>query len=296
MKFTREHRFKSVAYLFILPATLFFLLLIAYPLVNVIWDSFQNKNLLNSSVKGFVGFENYIKVIQNEYFLSSLWNTVLYTILSVSGQYLLGIISALALTRKIKGRNLFRGMIVIPWVVPIVIAGLTWTWLLTPDYGVVSIWLSKIGITETPYYFLGEMDTALYSVILVNIWRSFPFYTITLIAGLQSVSQETHEAAAIDGAGTIKRFFKITLPQLKTVSLVLIGIHIIWTAVNFDFIWIMTQGGPLHSSETLPIMIYRFAMQDLNVGLASALASMMLAFMILGFIIYYLYTSRNNAN
>lgn len=296
MKYTREQRFKGMAYLFILPAILFFLLLIAYPLINVIWDSFQNKNLLNPNVKGFVGFKNYIKVLQNEYFLPSLWNTVLYTILSVSGQYLLGIISAVALTSKVKGRNLFRGMIVVPWVVPIVIAGLTWTWLLTPDYGVISIWLSKLGITETPYYFLGEMDTALYSVILVNIWRSFPFYTITLIAGLQSVSKEMHEAAAIDGAGTIKRFFKITLPQLKTVSLVLIGIHIIWTAVNFDFIWIMTQGGPLHSSETLPIMIYRFAMQDLNVGLASALASMMLAFMIIGFIIYYLYTSRKNVN
>lgn len=294
MKLSRDQQFKRIAYLFILPAFLFFLLLIAYPLVNVIWDSFHNKNLLNPSVGGFAGFENYIKVIQDEYFTSDLWNTIKYTFLSVLGEYILGITSAVVLTQKVKGRNIFRGMIVIPWVVPIVVAGLTWTWLLTPDYGVVSIWLSDIGLTDKPYFFLGEMNTALYTVILVNVWRSFPFYTITLIAGLQSIPKEMYEAAAIDGAGAWTRFFKITLPQLKTVSMVLVGIHIIWTAVNFDFIWIMTQGGPLHASETLPIMIYRFAMQDLNVGLASALASMMLAFMIIGFIAYYMYTSRKS--
>ncbi|MBW5447597.1 ABC transporter permease subunit [Cohnella sp. CFH 77786] len=290
----REKRFKRIAYLYILPAVVFFILLNAYPLITVLWDSFQFKSLVNKTLTGFAGLANYREVVHNEYFRTALWNTVVWTVLSVAGEYLFGIITALALNQNVKGRTLFRAFIIVPWVVPILIAGLTWTWMLTPDYGVINLWLVKLGLLKEPYYWLGELNTALLTVVFVNIWRSFPFYTISLLAALQSVSRDIIEAAAIDGAGIRTRFWRIVMPQLKTVSLTIIFIHVIWTAINFDFIFIMTEGGPLHSSETLPIMIYRYAMEEYNFGNASALASMMLGFMMSGFILYYLISVRKN--
>ncbi|MDQ8734577.1 sugar ABC transporter permease [Paenibacillus sp. LHD-38] len=290
----REKRIRSLAYWFILPAMLFFILMNAYPLVTVLWDSFQFKNLMNKAISGFAGLNNFKEVINNEYFRSSLRNTAVWTVLSVAGEFVLGLISAIALNQKVRGRLVFRSIIIIPWVVPIVIAGLTWTWMLTPDYGIINLWLTKLGIIDEPYYWLGELNTALLTVVFVNIWRSFPFYTISLLAGLQSISRDMLEAAAIDGAGIRMRFFRIVLPQLKTVSLTIIFIHVIWTAINFDFIWVMTEGGPLHASETLPIMIYNYAMKSYNFGNASALASMMLVFMISGFILYYFATIRKS--
>ncbi|WP_211350115.1 carbohydrate ABC transporter permease [Paenibacillus anaericanus] len=290
----RERKIRRIAYWYVLPALLFFILLNAYPLLNVLWDSFHFKNLLNKSLNGFAGIDNYKEVFANEYFWSSLRNTLIWTILSVTGEYILGLISAVALNQNVRGRTFFRALVIVPWVVPIVVAGLTWDWMLSPDYGIINYWLTSMGIIDKPYYWLGEMNTALLTITFVNIWRSFPFFTITLLAGLQSVSRDVLEAAAIDGAGVRTRFFKIVLPQLKTVSLTIIFVHIIWTAINFDFIWIMSEGGPLHSSETLPIMIYRYAMQEYNFGNASALASLMLGFMLSAFIIYYFYTSRKN--
>lgn len=290
----RESKLRTAAYWFVLPATLFFIFLNAYPLLTVLWDSIHFKNLLNKSLNGFSGLSNFKEVIHSEYFMKALWNTVVWTVLSVAGEYFMGLVSAVALNQQVRGRSIFRAIIIIPWVVPIVIAGMTWTWMLTPDYGIINLWLTKLGIIDKPYYWLGELDTALVTVVFVNVWRSFPFYTISLLAGLQSVSRDMLEAAAIDGAGVRTRFFRIVMPQLKTVSLTIIFIHVIWTAINFDFIWVMTEGGPLYASETLPIMIYRYAMESYNFGNASALASMMLGFMICGFILYYLFSQRKS--
>lgn len=291
---SRERRLRRTAYYFVVPAVLFFILLNAYPLMTVLWDSFHFKSMVNKSLAGFSGLANYKEVLRSEYFRTALWNTVVWTVLSVVGEYVFGIVTALALNQNVKGRTLFRAFIIIPWVIPILIAGLTWTWMLTPDYGLINLWLVKLGLMKESYYWLGEMNTALLTVVFVNIWRSFPFYTISLLAGLQSVSKDMIEAAAIDGAGVRARFWRIVMPQLKTVSLTIVFIHVIWTAINFDFIFIMTEGGPLHASETLPIMIYRYAMEEYNFGNASALASMMLGFMISGFILYYLSSIRKN--
>jgi len=290
----RERKFRRFAFLLILPALFFFLLLNAYPLAQVLWDSFHFKNALNPAKSGFAGWANYAAVMQDQYFMTALRNTIIWTVLSVAGEYMLGLASAIALNQPVRGRLVFRVMIIIPWIVPIVIAGMTWSWMLAPDYGIVNLWLVKLGILDQPYYWLGELDTALLTAVFINIWRSFPFYTVSLLAGLQSIPKDILEAAAIDGAGIRRRFWHIILPQLKTISLVVIFIHIIWTAINFDFIWVLTEGGPLHSSETLPILIYRFAMKQFDFGQASALASIMLTFMISCFLIYYYFFIRGN--
>jgi multiple sugar transport system permease protein len=278
---------RRTAILFLAPAAIFFLILIAYPLARVIWYGFHYVNLTNPTVSGFAGWDNFTTILEDDHFWPALWHTAEWTALSVVGEYALGLASAVALAQPIRARGLFRGVIIVPWLIPIVVAGLTWTWMLTPDYGVLNIWAAKLGLLAKPYYWLGQLDTALLTITFVNIWRSFPFYTVSLLAALQAVPREILESAAVDGAGPIRRFIFITLPHLKTVSLTLLFIHVIWTAINFDFIWVMTQGGPLNASETLPIMIYRYAMEDFDVGAACALAMMTMSFMAAAFFVYW---------
>ncbi len=293
---SRRAQIRRTAALFTAPAVLLLLVLVAYPLLRVLWEAVRYVNLVNPTVQGFAGLENFRTILQDDDFLPALGNTVLWTALSVTGEYALGLVSALALARNVRGRGAFRALIIVPWVIPIVVAGLTWTWMLTPEYGILNHWLVQLGVIRQPIAWLGQPSTALFTVTLVNIWRSFPFYTISLLAALQAVPPELHEAAAVDGAGTWMRFRVITLPHIRTVSLTLILIHVIWTAINFDFIWVMTQGGPLDASETLPIMIYRYAMQQFDVGAACALASMMMGFMAsIVFVQYYATRSRRPA-
>jgi multiple sugar transport system permease protein len=289
---TRATRIRRAALVFLAPAGILVLVLVAYPLLRVLWDSLRYVNLVNPSVTGFAGWDNYLTVWEDGDFLPALWNTAIWTGLSVAGEYALGLASAVALAQPVRARAIFRGLIIIPWVIPIAVAGLNWTWMLTPDYGILNIWMVKLGLLDSPYPWLGQMDTALLTVTFVNIWRSYPFYTLSLLAALQAIPRELHEAAAVDGAGAWRRFRVITLPHLRTVSLTLIFIHIVWTAINFDFIWVMTQGGPLNASETLPIMIYRYAMQDFDVGAACAVASMSMAFLASLFFVYHYGVAR----
>ena len=182
---------------------------------------------------------------------------------------------------------IFRTCVFIPWLVPIIVAGMTWDWMLNTDFGIVNYLLTHLHIIQAPINFLGDARFAMATVIFVNIWRSFPYYTISFLAAMQSIPGDLSEAAAIDGAGMFTRFFRITLPQLKSVSLVIVFIHVIWTAINFDFIWVMTEGGPNYATETLPIMIYRYSMKKFNVGAASALSTMMFTVMTILFVFYY---------
>jgi multiple sugar transport system permease protein len=289
---TRAAQLRRLAALFLAPAAAFFLLLIAYPLARVIWTAFQYVNLTNPSISGYAALDNFETVLSDERFWPALWRTGVWTFVSVAGEYALGLASAVALAQPIRGRTAFRALIIIPWVIPIVVAGLTWTWMLTPDYGVINLWMVKLGLLAKPYYWLGNLDSALLTVAFVNIWRSFPFYTLSLLAALMSVPRDVLESAAMDGARPFRRFMYIVMPYLKAVSLTLIFIHIIWTAINFDFIWVMTQGGPLNSSETLPILIYRYAFEDFDVGAASALAMMTMGFMLAVFFIYWYGAAR----
>lgn len=269
------------------PAIIFLALLIAFPLGKVIHDAFTHVHLINKSMTGFAGIENFETIVSDEHFGQAVKNSIYWTIFSVIGEYLLGMITAILLNQKFKGRAIFRTCIFIPWLVPIIVAGMTWDWLLNPEFGIVNYTLKNWNILESSINFLGDSRYAMATVIFVNIWRSFPYYTISFLSAMQSIPGDLTEAAAIDGAGVFRRFFSVTLPQLRSVSLVIVFIHIIWTAVNFDFIWVMTEGGPNYATETLPIMIYRYSMKKFDVGAASALSTMMFTVMVILFIFYY---------
>ena len=285
--FIRNKRNIRFAICLLAPALIFLLLLIVYPIVTVMHDSVHRVHLINKSMTGFAGLENFRKVISDEHFGRAVRNTFNWTFFSVLGEYLLGMMTAVLLNQKFKGRGIFRTFIFLPWLVPIVVAGMTWSWMLNPSFGIINHVLTSLNIIKEPINFLGDVRYAMPTVIFVNIWRTFPYYTISFLSAMQSVPDELREAAAIDGAGAIKRFFHITLPQLKSVSLVIAFIHVIWTAINFDFIWVLTEGGPNYATETLPIRIYRYSMKTFDVGAASALSTMMFSFMVILFIFYY---------
>lgn len=284
---TRDQRDNRTAWIMLAPALIFLAVLIAYPLGKVIHDAFSHVHLINPNMSGFAGFENFKTIINDEHFVTDAKNTVIWTIGSVAGEYVVGMFAAVLLNQKFKGRAIFRTCVFIPWLVPIIVAGMTWDWMLNPDFGIINFVLTHLHIISEPINFLGNAKYAMATVIFVNIWRSFPYYTISFLAALQSIPGDLNEAAAIDGAGMFTRFFKITLPQLKSVSLVIIFMHVIWSAINFDFIWVMTEGGPNYATETLPIMIYRYSMKKFNVGAASALSTMMFLVMTILFVLYY---------
>jgi multiple sugar transport system permease protein len=274
------------------PALIFLAVLIGYPLVTVLTDAFEHAHLVNPGVGGFAGLENFEKVVSDPHFFPAVGNTFVWTIGSVVGEFLVGLGAAILLNRKMRGQGLFRVATFIPWLVPIVVAGMTWEWMLNPDFGIINSVLTSSGLLESPINFLGDKDWAMGTVIFVNVWRSFPYYTISFLAAMQAIPDELYEAAALDGANAWRRFWSVTVPQLRSVALIIVFIHLIWTAVNFDFIWVLTQGGPNYATMTLPILIYRYSLQQFDVGAASALSTLMFLGTSLIFVVYYRYRRR----
>jgi multiple sugar transport system permease protein len=274
------------------PALIFLAVLIGYPLVTVLTDAFEHAHLVNPGVGGFAGLENFEKVVSGEPFFPAVSYTIVWTVGSVVGEFVVGLGAAILLNRKMRGQGLFRVATFIPWLVPIVVAGMTWEWMLNPDFGIINSMLTSSGLVESPVNFLGDKDWAMATVIFVNVWRSFPYYTISFLAAMQAIPDELYEAAALDGASAWRRFWSVTIPQLRSVALIIVFIHLIWTAVNFDFIWVLTQGGPNYATMTLPILIYRYSLQQFDVGAASALSTLMFLGTSLIFVVYYRYRRR----
>ncbi|MBA3450259.1 MAG: sugar ABC transporter permease [Chloroflexia bacterium] len=266
----------AYAYLFMAPAVLLLLGLTVWPLLRTFALSVQNVNLVRPG-SGFVGLDNFRTQLTDEaLFWPAVWHSLVWTAGSVGGEYLLGLASAALLNLPLRGRGLFRMLVLIPWTVPIVISAMTWRWILQPEFGIANVLLVRAGILAEPIYWLGDLATALGTTVFVNVWRSFPFYTITLLAAMQAVPKELLEAAAIDGANAWQRFWKITLPHLKGVSVALIVLHVVWTFNNVEFIWLLTEGGPLHASETLATLVYRLAFRTFQISEAASLSVMMI--------------------
>ncbi|MCL2880161.1 MAG: sugar ABC transporter permease [Treponema sp.] len=261
-------------YLYFIPIALFILLIYIYPLGNAFTLSFWNKVLTRPGQDRFIGFDNYIRLFTKEpLFLKTLWNGFIFTFLSVVFEYLFGLVIALILSSKfVKMKNASKALLMLPWAVPIAINSMMWRFLLAPNFGFLSQTLHAMGIPGMlQANWFGDINTAMPAVILINVWRSFPFYTITLTAGLSVIPRELYEAAEADGASGWQRFWNITLPGIKNTSAVIIIFHIIWTFSNFDVIYLLTGGGPLNSTDVLPTLLYRQAFSNFNMGYASTM-------------------------
>lgn len=267
-------------YLLISPALIIILAMVFVPAVNAILMSFQSYDLRRPSGIGFVGLANYIEVLQDELFWSSLFRTLLWVVFGVGFQFVFGFALALLLNNKFKGRGFFRSVSLIPWVTPGVLIGLMWRWIYDGSYGVLNDILLKLGIIHENIPFLAQESTAFPSVVVTIIWQGIPFFALMLLAGLQGVPGELYEAGDIDGANVFQKLFKITIPSLKNTIYVTTLLRIIWVANSVDVIFNMTGGGPAYSSQTLSVYIFNKA-NSLNLGYSSTMSILLTLLLLL---------------
>lgn len=206
-------------------------------------------------------------------FKKYFWNTVVWTVYSVIGQLLVGLFLALLINRKnMRFGTAFRSFLLIPYVVPAVALALATRWLMNGDYGIISMWLQNFGLIDHRQSPLALPGSAMAVLIIINIWRSYPFPMLIYWAALKSIDKELYEAASVDGAGYFQSLLHITLPQLMNTTIVLAVLRIVWTATYFDLIWMVTGGGPAGSTTHLPIMIYQASFGTFQTGYASSIS------------------------
>ncbi|MDA0287942.1 MAG: carbohydrate ABC transporter permease [bacterium] len=260
-----------VDYLYVLPALIVMLVVIAYPIYYTVELSFY-KTPANLQMKDkiFIGLDNYVTVLTSRSFHKVTVNTVIWTVASTIVAFLLGLGAALSLNREFQGRGFLRALLLIPYVVSAVSASLIWQWIYHSDFGVIGALAVELGLSEEPINFIDNIHTALASLIVVNIWREFSFAMIMLMAGLQTVPDSLLRAAQVDGANAWNRFWHVTAPHLKGVSMVTVLLLMVANFNSFIIPWIMTGGGPAGASDIWITQIYELAFGRQRWGTASA--------------------------
>ena len=261
-----------LALLLLLPTVVLLGLFIAYPFVKGIMLSVTDTRV---GVPGhFVGLKNFEDVWNDSIFRVAVWNTCLYTVVTTVFKLALGLWLAVLLNRNFKGKTLTRAFILLPFIIPTVLSTLAWKWMFDPTFSVINWVLFHVGVIDSRINWLGEPGLAMISVIIVNVWRGVPFYAITLLAGLQTISPELHEAAAIDGARAWQRFRHVTWPLLLPVTLVVVLFSVIQTFADFQLVYVLTGGGPANATQLFATYAYQIG---IGTGLLSQGATISLA-------------------
>ena len=277
----------AFAWILLAPATLALILIRVLPLIEGVGISFTNRRLLNDRPTRVVLFENYIRVFtQDKEFWNAFLFTLIYTVFVVALSYAIGLMIALLMNMKIKFRGLFRVLLLIPWIIPAVVAAASWKWALNDQSGVVNQILKSLHIVSSSIPFMANPFWAKLVAIFFGAWKNYPSMALSLLAGLQTVPEDTKEAARIDGANTFQLFFRVTLPQIRPVTVVCTTLMFIWTFNIFDNIYLLTGGGPDGASQVISVLSYYCAFARMNMGYASAISTVMLVFMLIVAVFY----------
>jgi multiple sugar transport system permease protein len=258
----------------LLPSVFLILMINLYPFFTAVYYSLTDGTML---VNGqFVGLTNYLRLFQQNDFLHSLWFSFIFSIFSVFGSYALGLVFALILNQDIPGRGFFRVALLVPWIIPSIVSMVSWRWMIGDQTGLVNVVIMALGFD--PVYFLSTERLAMFSVILVKVWRSFPFMMLSLLAGLQTIEREQYEAAQIDGAGRWQSFWYVTMPHLFNLSVVLGILMTIWSVNDFETPYLLTGGGPSNATENLIVLTYRYTFRrnDVRMGTATAFVTLII--------------------
>lgn len=281
-----------LGFLFTLPADVILLLLLAYPFVLGIWLSFTNTIIGRTG--SFVGLENYLDLFHSDVFWLTAFNTVAYTCVAVFFKLLLGFGLAIVLNRDFKGKGLIRAIVLLPWIVPTALSAIAFWWIFDSNFSCINWLLLKLGILRTPIDFLGSTINARISVIIVNIWRGIPFFTIGLMAGLQTINQSLYEAADIDGATPWVKFKSITLPLIMPLLSVITTFSIIWTFADFQLIWILTRGGPDNATHIFGTLSFQRAIVGGHMGEGAAISAFIFPVLFISVLITSKYLKRES--
>lgn len=260
-----------LGYLFVTPIAVAVLALVAYPFCYAVYLSLTHKLVGLPPV--FVGLENYIRLYEDGFFRRAVYNSFLFTFGSVGFKLVLGMLMALVLMSKIRWRSFWTGVLLIPWVAPTVVSALNFLWIFDGSLGVLNYLLVKVfRILPQGVGWLSEPGTAMASVIAVNVWRGFPFFGISFLAGMKAIPGELYEAAAVDGASALQRFRHVTLPGIKNITIIVMLLSTIWTFNDFGIVYILTKGGPGGSTMVMPVLSYETAFGAQRLGEAIAVA------------------------
>jgi len=270
----------------IAPSVFLICALLVYPVLYGVWLSFFKKHSFFPEQK-FTGLANYIYLMRDSDFWMSVWYGTVYSVSTIFLQIVIGVIAALILNEAFRGRNLVRGVVLFPYMIPTVVAIILWKWLLNTQFGLVNYLLLAIGIIEDPLSWMGK-DYIMTSLIIISVWEFFPFVVLSVLARLQTIPPALYEAAKVDGAGALSRFIHVTLPQLRNVLFVVILLRSIWMFTKFDTVWLLTQGGGAEKYvRTLPVYAYMRTFMYYQAGLGSTLAVIMFGILIASTTVYF---------
>lgn len=262
---------RSFSVMLLAPALVFVLVVGLYPVVRIVWLSFFQQDLQTGLEREFLGLANYVRLLQDGHFFQALQTTFVFTVVSVSIELVLGLGFAILLNRAFTGRSFVRASVLIPWALPTAVLALAWVWIFNDQFGVINDLLMRTGLLQEPVAWLGSGPAAFASLVVADVWKTTPFITIILLAGLQHIPREYYEAAAIDGAGSWTMFRMVTLPLLVPAILLALLFRCIQTFGIFDLVYVMTGGGPGGSTETISIYSYNTFFRYLDFGYGAAM-------------------------
>lgn len=289
MKKTKKlFRYDNVGILFVLPAFLYMLIFVGYPIIRNIVLSFQDVNAGNlvRGTKNFIMFENYLELFKDDVFRISLANTLKYTILCLIFQFLIGFILALFFSKRFSLAKPVRGILLVPWMIPVTVTALMFKLLFATDIGVINYILRSLQLISKNIEWLTTPETAMFALVCANIWIGIPFNMILISTGLTTIPKELYESASIDGANKVQTFFSITLPLLRpTIESVLI-LGFIYTFKVYDLVYVMTSGGPVNSTHMLSTYSYKLSFEMFKYSKGSAVANVLLVILLIVGVFY----------
>jgi len=285
----------ATPYGFVAPTVVILTALMIVPIVLVISYSVQTGSITSKSAS-FTGVDNYVELLTNGDFWNATLNTLLFTVCSVAAHLVIGLGFSMMLNSKLLGavpRAIFRVIYILPWLFTASIIAVLWRLLLDPQ-GVINYLLEAVHLTGSPIAWFGDPGTAMLAVIVMNIWAGYPFFMISLLAGLQGVPGDLYEAARVDGASPFQQFLNVTLPHLKPIIISMAMLDVLWTTQQFALIWLTTGGGPISVTEMLSTFTYKLAFTGFDFSMASASAVIVLIFS-LGVAVFYVRSQRSES-
>lgn len=272
--------------LLIIPSLAVITVVMFYPLFYAFYLSFYRCFLTDPGGRTFFGMGNYERMIRTPEFWIAFKNTLVYVGGVVFLELIIGFAIAMLLNLEIKYRNIFRALFMFPWVTPSVVVALLTLWMFNRDFGVVNVILKGLGIITSFKPWIKDPSLAMFTMLIVTTWKFFPFMLIVLLAGLQTIPVQEMEAARIDGANAMQRFLHITLPHMRELIMIVTLLEFIWNFQYITVIWNTTKGGPVYATTTFPVLIYRAAFREFNLGYGASIGVFWLLFLLAFAIIY----------
>jgi len=255
-----------------IPTLIAIFAVVLIPFFSSFWLSLQRRDIGRPQLDGFVGLGNYVKLLHDPRFLNSLAITVGFSLSSVAIELVLGIAIALVLNQQFKGRGFVRGLIILPWALPSIVAAAMWQWIFNADYGALNALLTQLGLIDSYQIWLANPTYARILIVVANVWKETPFTVLLVLAALQGIPKDLYEAATVDGASIWQQFFHITLRLLLPVIMVIGFLQFLWGLQTFELVYVVTNGGPASSTELLSLRIYAQTFRSLRFGYGAAMA------------------------